>query len=325
MYQHLLLIHCYLKHLILTPCPPELLAVVEAEKRRAAQTAENIEVYTVAINSSLLKSSLDLPSLISYDLVQQLPPPTPPSRPSGPPPAVPIIKNTARCAPPAKVNPSSNPKSKSGGTWATMALKGHQNSPATASTTQNASLQRTKNILVIHTASSGPDERLFLRIDKNHEWRLLAPSGVREILCEHLSCTPSDITHITRTPTGFALTVKGKETRQKLLNDSDGISTQGAKLEPASDLITYRIATVPVALRTSNGSVTVDDTNLASEIVRVTNVAPKMVRVHGKTRVGAPHRSWLAHFPRDQAPRPGFRLFDESGVAVIYKLRRSIQ
>ncbi|KHJ34723.1 putative eka-like protein [Erysiphe necator] len=33
------------------PCPPELLAVVEAEKRCAAQTAANIEVCTVAINS----------------------------------------------------------------------------------------------------------------------------------------------------------------------------------------------------------------------------------------------------------------------------------
>ncbi|KHJ32490.1 putative eka-like protein [Erysiphe necator] len=80
---------------------------------------------------------------------------------------------------------------------------------------------------------------------------------------------------------------------------SDAISTQGAKLEPASDLITYRIATVPFALRTSIGSVTVDDVNLAPEIVRVTNVAPKMARVHGKTRAGAPHRSWLAHIPRE--------------------------
>ncbi|KHJ35698.1 putative eka-like protein [Erysiphe necator] len=324
------------------PCPPELLAVVEAEKRRAAQTAANIEVCTVVMNS--VETALaPLATGIQNDFVVSLKvylrsaiahflrsgtaaaPPTLPSRPSGPPPAVPIIKNTARCTPPAKVNPPSNPKSKSGGTWVTVALKGHQNSPATASTTQNAPLQRTKNNLVNHTASSGPDERLFLRIDKNHEWRLLGPSGVREILCEHLSYTPSDITHITRTPTGFALTVKGEETRQKILNDSDGISTQGAKLEPAPDLITYRIATVPVALRTSNGSETVDDTNLASEIVRVTNVAPKMVRVHGKTRVGAPYRSWLAHFPRDQAPRPGFRLFDESGVAVLYKPRRSIQ
>ncbi|KHJ31574.1 putative eka-like protein [Erysiphe necator] len=96
-------------------------------------------------------------------------------------------------------------------------------------------------------------------------------------------------------------------------------------MEPASDLITYRIATVPVALRTSIGSVTVEDTNLTSKIVRVTNVAPKMVRAHGKTRADAPHRSWLAHFPCEQAPRPDFRLFDESGVTVLNKLRKSIQ
>ncbi|POS81712.1 hypothetical protein EPUL_006552, partial [Erysiphe pulchra] len=127
------------------------------------------------------------------------------------------------------------------------------------------------------------------------------------------------------TPTGFALTTKGKEIRQKLLNNSDGISTLGAKLEPASDLIKYGIATVPVTLKTSNGSVTVDDTNLTNEIIRVTNVAPKMVRVHGKSRAVAPHRSWLAHFPREHAPRPGFRLFDESGVAITYKPRQPIQ
>ncbi|KHJ30226.1 putative eka-like protein [Erysiphe necator] len=50
-----------------------------------------------------------------------------------------------------------------------------------------------------------------------------------------------------------------------------------------------------------------------------------MVRAHGKTRAGAPHRFWLAHFPREQAPRPGFLLFDESGVVVLYKPRKSIQ
>ncbi|POS81952.1 hypothetical protein EPUL_006708, partial [Erysiphe pulchra] len=155
--------------------------------------------------------------------------------------------------------------------------------------------------------------------------RLLASSGVREILCKHLDYQPSDLTVITRSPTGFALTTKGKKIRQKLLNNSDGISTLGAKLEPASDLLTYRIATVPVTLKTSNGSVTVNDTNLTNEIIRVTNVAPKMVRVHGKSGAGAPHRSWLAHFPREHAPQPGFRLFDESGVAIAYKPRQPIQ
>ncbi|KHJ30831.1 putative eka-like protein [Erysiphe necator] len=119
-------------------------------------------------------------------------------------------------------------------------------------------------------------------------------------------CIPSDVTHVTRTPTSFVLTIKEKEIRQKLLNDCDRISSQGTKLEPVSDLITYRIATVPIALRTSSGSVTVDDTNLVAEIIRVTYVAPKIVRVHSKIRSGAPHCSWLARFSREQAPRPGF-------------------
>ncbi|KHJ32366.1 putative eka-like protein [Erysiphe necator] len=202
--------------------------------------------------------------------------------------------------------------------WTTITQKGHQKSPSIAGLSQNVPTQRSSKNLPNYAAPSKPDERLFLRIDKDHEWRL-APSGVREILCEHLICIPSDVTHVTRTPTGFALTIKEEEIRQKLLNDSDRISSQGAKLEPASDLITYRIATVPVALRTSSGSVTVDDTNLVAEIIRVTNVAPNMARIHSKTRSGAPHRSWLAHFSREQAPRPGFRLFDESGVAILYK------
>ncbi|POS87264.1 hypothetical protein EPUL_002552 [Erysiphe pulchra] len=74
---------------------------------------------------------------------------------------------------------------------------------------------------------------------------------------------------------------------------------KGAKLELALDLITYWIAIVLVALRTSNGSVIVDDTNLATEITRVTNIVPKIVGVHSKTLAGSTHRSWLAHFSQE--------------------------
>ncbi|KHJ36157.1 putative eka-like protein [Erysiphe necator] len=164
---------------------------------------------------------------------------------------------------------------------------------------RNVPTLRSSKNLPNYAALSKPEERLFLRIDLDHKWRLLAPSGVREILCKNLNCVPSDVTLIARTPTGFALTIKEKEIRQKLLNDGDKISSQGAKLELASDLITYRIVTLPITLRTSSGSVTVDDTSFVAEIIRVTNVAPKMVRVHGKTCSGAPHCSWLAHFSRE--------------------------
>ncbi|KHJ31870.1 putative eka-like protein [Erysiphe necator] len=270
-------------------CQNELLAVVEAEKQAALAT-----LATGSQNNFVVSLKVYLRSAIAHFQRSGTvaTPPTLPSYPTGPPPAVPIIKNAAKSVLPAKFHTSQAAQNKADVTWATIAQKGHQKSPAIAGLRQNVSIQR----------CSKSDERLILRIDKDHKWRLLAPSGECEILCEHLNFIPSDLTYVTRTSTGFALTIKEKEIRQKLLNDSDRISFQGAKLEPASDLITYRIATVPVARRTSSGSVTVDDTNLVAEIIKVTNVAPKMVRVHGKTRSGAPHRSWLAHFSREQAP-----------------------
>ncbi|POS85127.1 hypothetical protein EPUL_003936 [Erysiphe pulchra] len=116
---------------------------------------------------------------------------------------------------------------------------------------------------------------LFLRIAKDNNWRLLAPCGVSEFLCSYLKCAPSEITKITRTPTGFALNSIDEEIQCRLLNNNQGLALQGAKLEPESDLITYRIATVPIALRTPSGTVIVEEVNIAAEFNRVTNVIPK--------------------------------------------------
>ncbi|POS88107.1 hypothetical protein EPUL_000524 [Erysiphe pulchra] len=93
------------------------------------------------------------------------------------------------------------------------------------------------------------DIRLYLRIAKDHDWRLLAPCGVRKLLCSYLNCAPSEITKITRTATGFALTSKDEEIRKKrLLHNNERLALQGAKLEPVSNLVTCRIATVPKRL-----------------------------------------------------------------------------
>ncbi|KHJ35213.1 putative eka-like protein [Erysiphe necator] len=324
-------------------CPPELQKVVKAEERRAAQMSANLEICIVAINGfedalAHLTTSTRNDFVVSFKvylknaIVQFMRsgtsaiPPTLPCRPTCPPPAVLALKNTARSTPTTKAcinHPAKNQINKS---WANIAQKGHQKSPNIINISQNHSTVKiSAKIINKKSAPLGGVMRLFLRISKDHDWQLLVLCGVREVLCIHLKCSPSDITNITRTPTGFTLTSKDEETRQKLLNNYEELALQISKLEPASDLITYRIATVPVALRTPNGTVIVEETNLAAEITRVTNVIPRMVRQHGKTRAGAPYRSWLTNFARDQAPRPGFRLYDESGIAVIFKPRQPIQ
>ncbi|RKF82122.1 putative eka-like protein, partial [Golovinomyces cichoracearum] len=169
------------------------------------------------------------------------------------------------------------------------------------------------------------DERLFLRLPKDHEWHLLAPSGIREAVNSHLKCSPADIIHISRTATGFALTAKHKNTRFHLLDGSVALSVQNVKLEPASDLVTYHISTVPVAIASVNKKLLLTKSMLEAEIKRDTHSSPKSVRPHGKTKLGVSYKSWLAYFPRTQAPRPDFRLFNESGVTIIYKPRQPLQ
>ncbi|POS82454.1 hypothetical protein EPUL_005836, partial [Erysiphe pulchra] len=330
--------------------PFELQAIVEAEKCRAAQTAANLEVCTAAINgveTTLLplrvksqKQFVDaLKTYLRPAIAQFMQsgtkavPPVLPIRPTGPTPAVPLIKTKSSIPPIRKTAPSpSNSslpiqnKQSSAYSWATVATKGHHKSPFPIHLSQHSHRPHTKGPKNPKPSSTaGIDECIFLRISKEHDWRLLARSGIRETICKHLSCRETDITSVNRTQTGFALTISDKEVRQKLLNDSSNLAPLDAKLEPASDLITYRIPTVPAALTKPDGRVVVDNDSVIAEITRVTNSTPKIVRLHGKTRPGAPHHSWLSHFTREQAPRPGFRIFDESGLASIYKPRQTIQ
>lgn len=64
---------------------------------------------------------------------------------------------------------------------------------------------------------------------------------------------------------------------------------------------------------------------VADEILRVSKSSPSKVRPHGVTRSGTLYQSWIALFPRSSAPRPGFRLFNQSGVAILHKARKSIE
>lgn len=77
-----------------------------------------------------------------------------------------------------------------------------------------------------------------------------------------------------------------------------------------------QISTVPVAIHTLLGKVPVTEEMVIEEITRVTKAVPVKLRPHGKTRPDAPYQSWLANFKKGVEPRQGFRLFEDSGIAV---------
>ncbi|POS83591.1 hypothetical protein EPUL_004307 [Erysiphe pulchra] len=62
---------------------------------------------------------------------------------------------------------------------------------------------------------------------------------------------------------------------------------------------------------------------LANEIARVSSVRPEALKLFGNQKPDASHRTWLALFTK--APKPGLRVFDESGVTSVFKKQVPIE
>lgn len=211
-------------------------------------------------------------------------------------------------------------------TWATITSRGHQKSSMPVHSGRVLNKQPSPQRAPAKTvAPPKQDDRLFLRLAKEHERRLFSPAGIREAAIELLQLPISSIEYVHRVPSGFALRAKDEETRQVLLDSAEPFVSIGAKLEKASDLVVLRISTVPVALNTRLGKVHVTDEMVVDEITRITKTAPLKVRPHGKSRLGALQQSWLAYFEKVSAPQTGFRLFDDSRVAVRHQPKRTVQ
>ncbi|KAI0998721.1 hypothetical protein K3495_g9471 [Podosphaera aphanis] len=161
------------------------------------------------------------------------------------------------------------------------AKPGPKNNPGTIQQKAASSAQKLKG-----NPTSVVDKRLFVRLEKDPDWRSLSLCGAQSAVTNCLNCSTDDIKLIQRVKTGFAITAKDDETRQKLLEKADG-GMEIFRLEQASNLVALRIATVPVSMKYAYGTVSVTAQMVGDEIVRVTGKAPTQVRPHGTTKSGA--------------------------------------
>ncbi|POS87151.1 hypothetical protein EPUL_001256 [Erysiphe pulchra] len=111
--------------------------------------------------------------------------------------------------------------------------------------------------------------------------------------------------------------------REDLLSAAEGLFMSGASLEPASNWISVLVPTVPKIIVTIDGQVEVSKSMLMNEVEPVSSKRPALVKLYGTTNPEAPHRTWLALLP--EAPRTGFRVFDESGITKIFKKKLPIE
>ena len=153
--------------------------------------------------------------------------------------------------------------------------------------------------------------RLLIRLSENHDWRKLSPAGIREVIVRKPSISPTSISSIKPVRSGFAISPRNNEAREALLRAAIRLSQFGAKLEPATNWASAIIPTVPKFITTLAGRIEVSKETLCDKVERVSSIRPSFVKLYGRNHPEAPHRTWMAFFTK--APRPGFRVFDESG------------
>ncbi|KAI0991435.1 hypothetical protein K3495_g16752, partial [Podosphaera aphanis] len=216
--------------------PPELRAQVEAEERRAVQIASNLSLCTAAINgvedaltplsNGQNKEYIDSMRIYLRAAIAQF-------MSTGPGTSVPVLPPRPASRVSFKENgPARTPSSRptqvfepvtvepvAKTSWAIITRRGQQKPVTPASSGRAPPKQpHPPRAPAKSAAPSGQDERLFLRLGKQHEWRQFSPAGVREAVAQHLSIPPTTIEHVYRVPSGFALKAKDEETRQNLLD-----------------------------------------------------------------------------------------------------------
>ncbi|CCU76080.1 EKA-like protein [Blumeria hordei DH14] len=206
-----------------TDYPPELRPIVEAEQRRAAETAANLALCSAAIAQYMAAGPTTTPLVLSL-------------RPTNPPPRAPDARSI-----PIPAIPALPVKS----TWATVAKNGLRQSavPKSKAVPRPAAKDQKKE-----APKAKFDKRLLLCLEKEHPRRKLSPSALREQIQDGLQCTLSDARSVHRVRTGYAI-LKGKENvRKRLLDVAPKLSDFNAKLEEASNLVAFRIANVPATI-----------------------------------------------------------------------------
>ncbi|KHJ30784.1 putative eka-like protein [Erysiphe necator] len=159
----------------------------------------------------------------------------------------------------------------------------------------------------LEKASAAPtDKRLFLRLPQEHEWRKLSSAGIREVIVKKLSISPTLVGKIKPVRSGFALSPCSTEAREKIFNAANGLFLTGVKLEAATNWVSVLIPTVPAVLHKEQGVVEVSNSMLADEVERVCSVRPAHIKLYGRNKPEAPHRTWMAFFPK--APRGTFKV-----------------
>ncbi|KHJ36201.1 putative eka-like protein [Erysiphe necator] len=165
---------------------------------------------------------------------------------------------------------------------ATVARKGHKKSridiitSARVAPAKKTAIRPTNKDKTTSPTKAILDNRLFLRLPQDHEWRKLSPAGICEVIVKKFLISPL-MRKIKPVHSGFALSPSSPEAREQILKAENGLFLSGLKLEPATNWLSILVPAVPAFIHMEQGKVEVDKAMLSDEIERVCSVRPNSV------------------------------------------------
>lgn len=206
-------------------------------------------------------------------------------------------------------------------TWAQVASQNatHNKKPQKDRNTQKNPLSSSEGpALATETKKSNktakgdqkPDDRIFIRVPPDHDWRKMTAIGAKQELISFLKLKSEEITYFQEVRSGFALRAKDQNTKTKIIALKSTAEGNNLKIEEACSWKVFLLRGVSKTYTDMNGTHSTDA--LIPEEARVRAGAKEQpVAVH-KAPFGESLDTCCYFLSFKEDVKPGFKLFNNS-------------
>ncbi|PNP37330.1 hypothetical protein TGAMA5MH_10771 [Trichoderma gamsii] len=155
-----------------------------------------------------------------------------------------------------------------------------------------------------------PDDRIFIRVPPDHEWRKMSAIGARQEMIRTVKVTNADITYFQEVRSGFALRVRNQDIRNKIIALKPTAENNNLRIEEACPWKVFLVRGVSKTYTDMSGTHSTD--TLIPEEARVRAGAKELpVAVH-KAPFGESLDTCCYFISFKEDVKPGFKLFNNS-------------
>ena len=207
-------------------------------------------------------------------------------------------------------------------TWAQVASKGktHKNNtkniPSGPSGEGPAPTARNRGKDKAAKADQQPDDRIFIRVPPDHEWKKMSAIGAKQELVRKLKLNGNELTDFRAVRSGFAFRTRNQDTRAHILATGPTNTDANLKFEEARIWKTFIVRQVEKFYRDATGTHPTDAL-VAGEAQAAANATRPPVACR-KANFGDTKDTCCYYISFDEELKDGFRLFGNSAQAETY-------